>query len=70
MIIPGVVFDQQCNRIGQGCGFYDRFLMNKNTKNLLKIGIGYDFQILEKIPNKTTDVPMDMLVSETKIYSR
>ena len=28
MVMPGVAFDVNCNRVGYGGGFYDRFLEN------------------------------------------
>ena len=49
IIVPGVVFDENCNRIGFGAGYYDRFLPRK-SKNTPTIGIAYDYQIIDKVP--------------------
>ena len=43
MLIPGVVFDRHCNRIGRGGGFYDRFLWRH--PHATKIGVCYNFQL-------------------------
>ena len=63
MAVPGVAFDRKRNRMGRGRGFYDRLL--KSTPNAVKVGLAYDFQVLDAIPVEPHDVPMDCVVSET-----
>jgi 5-formyltetrahydrofolate cyclo-ligase len=66
ILIPGVVFDLNGHRIGYGFGYYDRFL--KTIKNNhIKIGLAYDFQIVDKIPEEQHDVPMDVIVTDDKV---
>ena len=62
IIVPGVAFDRQCNRMGRGRGFYDRLL--KSTPNALKVGVAFDFQLLDEIPTEPFDVKMNHVVSE------
>lgn len=62
IIVPGVAFDRQCNRMGRGRGFYDRLL--KSTPNALKVGVAFDFQMLDTIPTEPFDVKMDHVISE------
>lgn len=64
VIVPAVAFDKKGHRIGYGKGYYDRFL--KNFKGL-KIGVAYDFQIVDKIPYEAHDIPVDIIVTPTKI---
>ncbi len=64
--IPGVVFDILGNRIGYGSGYYDRALSCAGHE-ALKIGLAYDFQVLEKIPWEAHDVAMDKTVTESRI---
>lgn len=66
IIVPGSVFDFNKNRMGYGAGFYDRFL-SKVSSECHKIGICFDFQVLEKIPCDEYDVPLDLLVTEKRI---
>ena len=66
-IIPGVAFDSECNRMGRGKGFYDRLIPYLNCT---KIGLGFNFQIVEKIPCEEFDKPLDMIVTETERYKR
>ncbi len=64
IIVPGVAFDKQGNRLGRGKGYYDRFLPKTNS---IKIGICFDFQLFDNIPCSSSDIKMDYVVSETKI---
>ena len=65
IIVPGSVFDIQRNRMGYGGGFYDRYLM-QTSGNCKKIGVCYDFQLLEQIPHKAYDIPVDLIVTEKR----
>lgn len=64
VIVPGVVFDRFGHRIGMGGGYYDRYLKDKKCVN---IGVCFDFQLVEKIPNEAHDVPMDFVVTEREV---
>jgi len=64
VIVPGVAFDRKMNRLGRGKGFYDRFLPKLKAP---KLGICFDFQLLDKIPTEETDIKMDFLVSENEL---
>lgn len=66
VLVPGVVFDTRLNRIGYGGGFYDRFCL-KLRKNCVKIGIAYDFQVLDQIPIDNNDVPVDLIITEKRV---
>ncbi|MFH1519760.1 MAG: 5-formyltetrahydrofolate cyclo-ligase [Candidatus Omnitrophota bacterium] len=64
VIVPGLAFDRQNNRLGRGAGFYDRFLRNINPPTK-KVGIAFEFQILENLPiNLPWDQKVDTVVSE------
>lgn len=65
IIVPGVVFDENCYRIGYGGGFYDRFL--KKIKKAKKIGLAYELQIVKKIPVEENDVKLDIVITEKRI---
>ena len=62
IIVPGVAFDHKGNRMGRGRGFYDRLL--KSTPNAMKVGVAYDFQILDSIPVEPHDVKMNRIITE------
>ncbi len=62
-VVPCVAVDKEGNRIGHGKGYYDRYL--EKYKEVLKICIAFDAQILESISAQPTDVRMDMVLTET-----
>lgn len=63
--IPGTVFDVRRNRIGYGAGYYDRFLI-KLKKDCLKAGLAFELQIVEELPVEKHDVPLDMIITESR----
>ncbi len=64
VIVPGVAFDEQKNRLGRGKGYYDKILKDIKAK---KIGICFDFQLVKKVPVETFDVKLDAIVSQNTI---
>jgi len=65
ILVPGVVFDPLCNRIGRGGGFYDRFL--KKHRYVHQVGVAYDFQVKKhEIPHGPFDHPLDRVVTPTQ----
>lgn len=62
IIVPGVAFDSEGNRMGRGRGFYDRLL--KSTPKAYKVGVAFDFQVIDRVPVEEFDVAMDRVVSE------
>lgn len=66
IIVPGVAFDRQLNRMGRGKGYYDRLL---STLQVPKIGICFDFQLLESVPTEPFDKKMDMIITEKEVIS-
>ncbi len=65
IIVPAIAYDKFGNRVGRGKGFYDRLLCNTSA---LKIGVAYDFQIVEEIDSEGHDVKVDMIVTDTGVY--
>ena len=63
-IVPGVAFDLQKNRLGRGKGYYDRFFKRNKT---YKIGVGFDFQLLNSVPTSWHDKPMDKIVTPSNL---
>lgn len=60
VLVPGIAFDKSKNRLGRGKGYYDRYFTNKNVT---KVGICYDFQLLENVPTESYDVKMDIIIT-------
>lgn len=62
IIVPAVAYDRRGNRLGRGKGFYDRLL---GEAKATKIGVGYEFQLVDEIPVEPHDIPMDMVITQT-----
>ncbi|MBR1932016.1 MAG: 5-formyltetrahydrofolate cyclo-ligase [Lachnospiraceae bacterium] len=56
MLMPGVAFDREHNRMGYGGGFYDKFLMDKEALTLRTIAVGFACQMVEWVPVGAWDV--------------
>lgn len=71
VLMPLVAFDLNGNRLGMGGGFYDRsfsFLMRrKSNKKPRLIGVAYDFQEIETLDSDSWDVPLDAVVTESRL---
>ena len=64
-IVPGLLFNKRGYRVGYGKGFYDRYLKGKN---LLSIGICFEFQIKDLDFQNESDIPVDYICTEKSIY--
>ena len=68
LLIPLVGFDEQLNRLGYGGGYYDRYISKiKIKEKLLKIGVGFSFQKVKKLPINNYDEKLDCIITEKKI---
>lgn len=56
IVVPGVAFDRQGNRIGRGKGYYDRFLCKH--LDVMRIGICFNFQFVDEVPIEDNDIKM------------
>jgi len=65
-IVPGIVFDREGHRIGWGRGFYDRFLEGA-ARRKVKIGLAFEFQMVERVPREKHDICVDIVVTEKGI---
>ena len=66
-IVPMLAFNSSLCRLGYGGGYYDKFLSKKNT---LKVGIAYDEQETDIAFNEPHDIPLDCIVTQTRIIWR
>ena len=56
VLLPGVAFDRQGNRMGYGKGFYDRFLAEYPALIKRTLAIGFACQLVEQIPTEEYDI--------------
>lgn len=62
IITPGVAYDRRGGRLGRGRGYYDRLLAESRA---VKMGVCYDFQLVDEVPTEPHDVRMDAIVTES-----
>tara|TARA_Y100001970_G_scaffold178760_1_gene217599 strand:+ start:212 stop:757 length:546 start_codon:yes stop_codon:yes gene_type:complete len=68
IFVPLVAYDDNLNRLGYGGGFYDRYLGKiVKIKKILKIGLGFSYQKIKKIPINSYDKKLDLIITEKKI---
>lgn len=66
VLVPGLAFDRDGGRLGRGGGYYDRALALDHGVALrpLLIGVGFSFQLVERVPMTALDVRLDGVVSD------
>ena len=68
IFVPLLAFDDNCNRIGMGGGYYDRTLAKENHP--LLIGVAYEFQRQILLDPQEWDVPLTAVVTQTRVRWR
>jgi 5-formyltetrahydrofolate cyclo-ligase len=66
LFMPLVGFTEQGDRIGQGGGFYDRWLAAH--PQTLAIGMAWDVQRVDTLPLESHDAPLGAIITPTRIY--
>ncbi len=67
VLVPGLAFDRAGGRLGQGAGYYDRFLAGTRA---LRVGVGYAWQVQDRVPTAPWDQPLDALLTPEEIVLR
>lgn len=65
-IVPAVALDKQGNRVGHGGGNFDRLLAGLTC---LRVGMIFDFQLLDYIPMVENDVAVNVVITESNTYA-
>lgn len=78
VIVPGVAFDEGCNRLGYGKGFYDKLFsaissqqsaVSDNRQKNCRIALAYEEQIVAHLPAEPHDMKMDKIITDKRIIS-
>jgi len=65
VLMPGVAFSVDGLRLGRGGGYYDATLKQVPPR-ALRIGLGFDVQIVPSLPREPHDVPLDLVLTEAR----
>ncbi|MGC4026148.1 MAG: 5-formyltetrahydrofolate cyclo-ligase [Mesorhizobium sp.] len=70
MLVPLAAFDGRGHRIGYGAGYYDRAIEQLHLKGIEPrlIGIAFDCQKVERVPDEPHDVFIPELLTETGLH--
>lgn len=68
-LVPGLLFDRACRRLGRGGGHYDRLLARAREDATL-IGICYADRVVEELPEDPWDIAMDFVVTDRFVVER
>lgn len=68
VVVPGLAFTPAGERLGQGGGWYDRFLPRLRD-DATTIGVAFDAQIVESLPVEDHDANVDVVVTESGIVT-
>jgi 5-formyltetrahydrofolate cyclo-ligase len=68
MIVPGLAFDAAGRRLGYGGGYYDQVgIQVRAAGQGVLIGLGYDFQVVDRCPAGAGDIALDLVVTERRV---
>ena len=64
ILVPALSFDREGYRLGQGGGYYDRFL---GRRKLYSVGLARDGLLMEQVPREEHDQRVRCLVTESQV---
>lgn len=67
-VLPGLAFSREGTRLGRGKGHYDR-LLTHFPSHVMKIGLAFDFQILDFIPRCQHDAAVNIVLTEKETFN-
>jgi 5-formyltetrahydrofolate cyclo-ligase len=67
IFVPGLAFGVRGERLGMGGGYYDRFLTSAGPE-VTAVGLGYSFQLVERLPQDPWDRRLDYVVTELALF--
>ncbi len=66
--VPGIAFTPDAARLGRGGGYYDRLLAALSAQ-AVTAGLGYSFQLIDRLPEQAHDRRLDFIVTESAVYA-
>ncbi len=67
IVVPGVAFSEDGLRLGRGGGYYDATL--RELPGVARVGLAFDAQVVATLPREAHDVPVDAVVTESRVLS-
>ena len=74
VIVPLLGFDEACNRLGMGGGYYDRsFAFARRLRHIsapFMLGFAHEVQRVESLQTQPWDIPLDAVATQRQLYRR
>jgi 5-formyltetrahydrofolate cyclo-ligase len=67
VIVPGLAFTADGARLGQGGGWYDRFLADRDPNRCVTVGVCFAGQLVASLPTEPHDVKVDHVVTDAGV---
>ena len=67
VLMPGLLFDKNGNRLGHGAGYYDRYLARLDRKYLSLVPLLPSNIYTDELPSGPNDIKMDIYFSKDKV---
>ena len=67
IILPCVACDRNCQRLGHGAGYYDKYLSLVKDK-CVTLALCYEKLLADELPAEEHDIPVDAVVTEETVY--
>jgi 5-formyltetrahydrofolate cyclo-ligase len=67
VLVPGVAFDDNGARLGNGLGYYDN-LLSKVREDCVLIGVCFQCQLFDNVPMDEHDIYLDWVMTEQNLY--
>ncbi len=64
VLVPGLAFDLEGNRLGRGGGWWDRTLAAAEAEELRLVGVGFACQVVGAVPHGAGDRAMHAILTE------
>ena len=64
VLVPGVAFDRQGNRLGYGGGYYDRFLQQCAAP---RVALAFATQLVDHVPTEPHDLRVHAVVTDEEV---
>jgi len=66
ILVPALCYDRRRFRLGQGGGYYDRYLANYRGRT---VGLCRDLVLQDALPREATDLPVGLVLTESMFFS-
>jgi 5-formyltetrahydrofolate cyclo-ligase len=66
LFVPGIAWDKEGYRLGWGRGYFDRVL-KVLPGHVRSIGLSFNLQFVSRVPRDQFDVPVNMVVTESRV---